>query len=397
MKNHLLASVAILTSIACGGPLGPEDPHSVPGGDRTAMHGVLTPFGFQAPAGLIKLQVQGTYGIETRDGLVVAKDAAAGYELVLTSDRWVNASIAPSSVTAVDHPGTYYAQSQPGQYINTSAYFPGAIVQVGNFSPGLAAIDARASADLVGRHLTCYAYTSANDIQYVNVWVMSASGDVLTVGYPYAGSPTDAKYLEYGDEGTACRDDSTGTFVGFVTDATQASARLQRIAGLGPWLDGMKNLAAVRNGPAWRLSLYRSPGTPLCLDIPWGSPYSGEAVNEYPCHYGPSQRFWLDYSVDSQNPRLVSDSSGLCIDVPGASTASGTALQQYPCHTGANQRFDFSLWNDGFGGWRVRPLSAVSANLCLSAQGGPTAAAARTEERMCWGGTADQRWYLSWQ
>ena len=134
----------------------------------------------------------------------------------------------------------------------------------------------------------------------------------------------------------------------------------------------------------------------MCADIPWGSPFAGDAVNQFSCHYGPSQRFWLDYSVDSSNPRLVSDSSGLCIDVPGSSTVPGTNLQQYGCHSGLNQRFEFTSWNDAYGGWRVRPLSGVGANLCLSVEGGSSPGSAPIEERPCVG-TWDQRWYLSWR
>jgi hypothetical protein len=322
----------------------------------------------------------------------VAKDATAGYQLVLTSERWVNSSMTPSTVTVV-HTPTVSGPSRPGRYINDSAFFPGALIQVADFAPSLAVIDSGPSANLIGHLLRCYEYSNPTTLQYVDVRVTAADGDTLTASYDNWEHYSVPQYLEYWDAGAACKDFATGNYVAFVKDANTVRATLHRIAGLSMWLDQMRNLARVRTGSSnARVALYNNLSTRMCADIPWGSPYSGEGVNQYPCHYAQSQRFWLDYSLDSNHPRLVSEASGLCIDIPGSSMASGTNLQQYPCHTGPNQRFEFSLWNDGFGGWRIRPLSA---NLCVSIEGGSSPNAMPIEERTC-GGTWDQRWYLTW-
>ena len=162
------------------------------------------------------------------------------------------------------------------------------------------------------------------------------------------------------------------------------------------WLGHLQNLGRVRthHGNA-RVAIYNNLSSPMCADIPWASPFSGEPMNQYPCHYGPAQRFWLDYGIEPDHPRLVSDASGLCADVPGASSAGGYNLQQYECHAGTNQRFELSLWGDSAGGWKVRPLSGLSANLCLGVEGGSSPNAAPLEQRSC-GGSWDQRWFLRW-
>jgi hypothetical protein len=396
--SHVGLALAVL-AIACGGTYPSEEPGA---GDKTAVvrekaiQGLRWRGGVE-PSGLVQVQTlaPGETYPQVHTGLVVAKDPTAGYQLILTSDRWVQSSMSPSTVTVVDDP-TVHGPSRPGRYINDSDFFPGAVVQVADFSPSLAPLDSRASADLVGRGLRCFEYSNPTTLQYVDVRVTSSDGDTLTAAYSPDQNYNVPQYLEYWDAGAMCRDWITGAFVAFVTDANTVRATLHRIAGLSTWLGHMQNLARVRTryGNA-RVAFYNNLSRRMCGDIPWGSPFSGEAINQYPCHYGPSQRFWLDYTIDANHPRLVSDASGRCADVPGSTTGSGSNLQQYDCHAGANQRFEFSLWGDSSGGWKVRPVSGLSANLCLGVEGGSSPNAAPLEQRGCWGGW-DQRWFLTW-
>jgi len=401
MKTSPIVSMLAVLAAGCGG-MDSSDDHAPPGMKITtrekAVQGLLWRGGVE-PRGLVQVQTlpPGATYPSSHTGLVVAKDSTAGYQLILTSERWVNASMTPSTVTALYQSTVNSSRSRQGRYINDSAFFPGAVVQVPDFDPSLANLDTRASSALVGRGLQCFVYSNSYTLQYVGVRVTGYDGDTLTASYAPNQEYNVPQVLEYWDAGAMCRDVITETFVAFVKTANTASVTLHRIAGLSTWLGQMQNLGRVRTryGNA-RAALYNNLSSPMCADIPWGSPFAGEAVNQYPCHYGPAQRFWLDYSIDSNNPRLVSDASGLCADVPNSSTSAGSNLQQYDCHAGANQRFELTLWGDSAGGWKLRPLSGRSANLCLSVDGGSSPNTAALEQRGC-SGAWDQRWFLSWR
>jgi hypothetical protein len=78
-----------------------------------------------------------------------------------------------------------------------------------------------------------------------------------------------------------------------------------------------------------------SAGQTVCLDIPFGNAYSGQNVNYYPCHYGPSQQFrisgwdagygmsWVTITPAS-NPNV-------CFDIRGGTTFGGEHLQLFTC------------------------------------------------------------------
>lgn len=394
MTRHLLAAFLVLAGACEGDGIEPADEVA---SDAVAIQGLRWRGGVE-PTGLVQIQRldAGQRYPSYHTGMVVAKDSSAGYLLVLTSEQVVNDGTTPSTVTVVDDP-TVYGPSQTGRYVNSSAFFPGAVIQTSDFSPSLAPLDGRASSALVGRALRCFQYSNPTTLQYVDIRVTGYAGDTLTAGYAPDQSYNVPQLLNAWDQGAMCSDWGTGGFVGFVTSANTINVTLQRIGGLSGWIGQMQSLARVRThyGNA-RVALYNNLSSPMCTDIPWGSPYANEPVNQYPCHYGSSQRFWLDYSIDPNYPRLVSDASGLCIDVANATGASGQNLQQYPCHTGSNQRFEFSLWGDSAGGWRIRPLSGLATNVCDSVEGGSSPNPAPLEQRSC-GGAWDQRWFLSWR
>ncbi|MEM9488178.1 MAG: RICIN domain-containing protein, partial [Myxococcota bacterium] len=180
--------------------------------------------------------------------------------------------------------------------------------------------------------------------------------------------------------------------VGFVDSVnSQGVAQVYLVRHIGEWISGMEHLTAARERNATRVSIYTKPNSTqrMCLDVPWGSPYQHTPVNQYPCHYGPAQVFYLDWK-GSSDATLIAASSGKCIDVPSGTSNSGQNLQIYTCHDGPNQRWDFDFHSSG-SGWRIYPLSASSR--CLSVEGGASTQSRVTEQRTCIG-SSDQRWYL---
>lgn len=338
-----------------------------------------------AIGGIVKITVNGQ--ADTHTGFLIAPN------LVLTSKNWMDWSTAPGTVTVVGGAGSFAPQSRVGSWINSSNRHAAALIQLAPFtgdSARVLPIDTRASSNLTGLVVRCYEHVG-DFLQYADMRITAANGDDLTLS-PSFGT------TESADAGAPCFDLSTWTAVAMVTPSVGATPHAFRIAGMQPWTEGMKNLAAARSSlNATRLSLYTiAPnGQRMCLDIPDASPLDGSAINVYPCHYGPTERFWLDYRADANRPRLVSDVSGRCADMPNASLASGSNYQQYGCHLGWNQRFELSLWNSGSGGWKLMPSHAPAQNLCLSVEGGPTATPHPTEQRTCTG-SADQRWFPVW-
>lgn len=339
--------------------------------------------------GIIKVAVAGQADVHT--GLQLRPD------MVVTSNAFIGHATAPASVTLTAAPGTASAQTATARGVNASDYFPAAILHHDDFSAANSfaySIDRRTSAQLVNEVVRCYEYVG-NRLNYADMRITAAvAGGALTVQSAFLTGDT----IEPGDAGAPCLDLDTWTAVGMVSSNGAGGLRLDRYAPMEVWFDGQRNVAGARDDVRnARLSLYTlAPnGQAMCLDIPFGSPYSGELPTVYPCHYGPAQRFWLDMRVDANRPQLVSDASGLCLDVPNASTAGGVNYQQYGCHTGFNQRFELTLWNDAAGGWKLRPAHATPQNLCLSVEGGPSAVSHAVEQRVCTG-AADQRWLPRW-
>jgi len=388
--HHRLSFTATgltLAAALAGGCLADAGDEGLATDDVATAEEAIQAGGGTAPiAGIIKIDVIGQ--ADTHTGLLLSPG------LVLTSGRWMSWQTTPSNVTATSGPGSSSPQVRTARFVNSSSYFPEAIAQVPPFTGGHAntvPIDTRSSAALLGVTLRCYEYVG-NQLRWADMRVAAASGDDLTLA-PVFGTVEDA------DAGAPCLDLSTYTAVAMVSSGPPVGpAKAHRLGGMQPWFDGMRNLFDTRNASSSsRLALYTiAPnGSQMCLDIPWGSPFDHEALNVYPCHFAPAQRFWLDYRVDAGRPRLVSDSSGRCADVPSSSLVSGTNYQQFGCHAGWNQRFELSIWNDAIGGWKLKPAHAPAQNLCLSVEGGPSNVSVPTEQRTCVG-TQDQRWWPRW-
>jgi len=80
-----------------------------------------------------------------------------------------------------------------------------------------------------------------------------------------------------------------------------------------------------------------------CMDIVGGSLADQAVVQQYTCHGGPNQQWYLIPFGSSGNHLIVSRNSGKCLDVAGGSLADYARIQQYRCHGGLNQQFRLQL------------------------------------------------------
>ncbi len=96
----------------------------------------------------------------------------------------------------------------------------------------------------------------------------------------------------------------------------------------------------------------------LCLTI--GSPGVVQ-IQQFRCHGGPDQLFWLTHHPGTPLYRLQSQMGNhLCFDVEGASTDHGARVFQNGCHQGSNQAFRLIPLPDG--SFQIR---AAHSDLCL--------------------------------
>lgn len=395
---------AFVSLLAAGCVAGDEEDFSSEdwGVDEQAITGTTVAF----QDGIIEVQVGG----ESHTGILLpACTAGVGGcpnpapAIVLTSEDWVGPATAPSSVGLARYANAGTAVVRTGRFVNTSVDFPGAVIQSSGWSNAQIIPRATGAAStFLNRQLNCFEYavngsTGQTVLKRATVTVSSVSGEDLIAN---------GNTLHTRDTGAVCVDVLTNQAVGMLRDVTinqnnqTTSATIRRYAGMQEWFDGLRTLSLVRTHSSnARLAFYNDLAARKCLDVPWGTVWN-TTVNQFPCHsnqgsgIGISQRFWLDYSVDANRPRFVSDASGKCLDIPSSSLASGQGIQQFPCHTGMNQRFDIDLWSTGQG-WRVRGAHDPAHNLCLSVDGGPTPQSRPIEQRTC-SGTTDQRWFITW-
>ncbi len=387
-RSMMLGWLGVLLSAGCGGD-GSEEGED----DAVARseHAIAAGHSVFSRAGIVSVTVAGDDNVHT--GLVIRADPLLLVPtMALTSARWVGTSTPPANLTVeAGNPGGS-PRAVAAKFVNTNAYHPtAAILQTAPLRSRVIPLDTRSGAAMVGAKLQCFEYVTRSDLQMVDVKVGSASGDDLTV----TSLSSLTGRLEDLDAGAVCLDTSTGAAVGQVTGAVGNESHVRRYASMTSWIEGMKNLAAVRaDSGSVKLALYTNPPGRMCLDIPYGSPFDNVPINQFPCHYAANQAFWLDYRADASRPSLVSEVSGRCLDVPGSERTSGTNLQQLGCLGQLNQQLDLSLWSSG-GGWRMQLAHAPSSNLCVSVEGGPSTTRHPTEQRTCHA-DADQRWYPAW-
>lgn len=137
-------------------------------------------------------------------------------------------------------------------------------------------------------------------------------------------------------------------------------------------------------------------GSLLCLDVVSASIASGANVQQFRCHYGTNQQWDI---VPNVSPNfepdgtflLINRNSGKCLDVVNASTADGANVQQFTCHRGANQRW-YIRSDLGRGGHaNSYRFVNVASGKCLDVVDASIANQANVQQFSCHGG-ANQRW-----
>lgn len=79
-----------------------------------------------------------------------------------------------------------------------------------------------------------------------------------------------------------------------------------------------------------------------CLDVSGASGSNGAYLQQYTCHGGLNQQWWLKPIIITGAGtyyEIISENSGKCLDIEDASQANRARAQQYTCHGKDNQLF----------------------------------------------------------
>lgn len=322
-------------------------------------------------------------GFLVRDNLAIGPDLTSP-----TTDtwRWTPGSSAPW---------------EPIAFINRTPNAPGlAVYQLRTNSVGATdRVDTRSAAALAAHTVQCWSNASGGGgPRSALLTITGGTAAELT-----ASSVVATEYVTAWDVGAPCTTTTTPHLVvGFVrtADTTNRTAVLTKASALRGWIDGMVNLGNVRadsrtRGP-FRLSTDPAIASAprLCIDVPNAAPSSAVPLQQYPCHTGANQIFYIDYRADQTYPQLVIASSGRCVDVANGDANPGEYIQQYDCHGGANQKFTLAVAANAV--TTIKPRSGVATDQCVAVRGGPTTSPAAIEQRTCTNNplTLQQWWRL---
>jgi hypothetical protein len=120
-----------------------------------------------------------------------------------------------------------------------------------------------------------------------------------------------------------------------------------------------------------------------CLDVAWGDPTTGTAVNLFTCNGTPAQRWHYDA------PSGTLTALGKCLDVPGARFENRNHLWIWDCNGTNAQRFQLVSTARGY---LVRP--AASSGFCVEVAGGFTDDWTPVQIFDC-NSTASQDWHFA--
>lgn len=330
------------------------------------------------PAGVVAVIDSQQSDVHT--GVVVAMDAAADWALVVTNQAWVSRANLTKVTVSSRQMGT--TVSRAAEYVNedpsTSNH---RVLQVSALPSGKATLSTRSADDLVKvvKQLRCYEHSSASKLLYTDVVIDTATNSEVV------GSSAAPYEVQASDLGAVCIDLLEQKVVGLVSNvSTDKKVTIRR---LGAIYADLENLAAVRADPrSVRWALKTSESTARCVEAGW-------LLGLHSCDLYQTQELWMDFTVDTERPRLVSDYTGRCIGVPAASTTSPTTLKLERCSTALSQRWDMTLWGDATGGWKIKPAHLPSKSYCLTANSLNV-----LEQRTCATGTTNlnQRWLPIW-
>lgn len=128
--------------------------------------------------------------------------------------------------------------------------------------------------------------------------------------------------------------------------------------------------------------------TGKCLDVAGNSLIDGGAVNQFGCHGGANQQWWVEPEASAPGFFSIRNQhSGRCVDDPAGGATPGR-MQQFGCHHGPNQLFRLEPVADHFRGMR---MVSQRSGRCLALAGGATGDGTAVVEQSCDSGLS-QRW-----
>ena len=348
-----------------------------------AEQSIVAPMG-TPPAEIIDLERTNiihnfALGFRVRDNLVVGP-----YLTPISTNDVLEYRLSPaSSLKRFLHD----ASGRP--YVSTAGTLPGLAVYNLDEPAGTAnRIDTRSTATLTGETLECWGFrpTTPNhwERRSVRVTVTGGTADEL------ATSPvTSTQFLETSDVGVPCITTTSPRLLSGIVktvDAATHAATLYRGGAIAYWFDGLAGLAGLRQdtrteGPyiIWTNPAAVSGPPKMCMDIPFANPHTQTWIQQYPCHNGDNQLYYVDHrSLTGAQPRLVSALSGRCLDIEWGDAVIGRHLQEYDCHDGNNQKFNLHSRSNA-------QIAPMSASLCVAVHGGPTTSPANLEQATCIG------------
>lgn len=368
-------------------------------------------------AGLVSITIQGDPLIHS--GIL------AGPNLVITGKRWFSANTNPNTVTvAHGHANNRTPETRTATHVWLHPSLPIALVRVHPTFSSIPAIafDGSNPGPAANSDLVCFGFSAGGDLKRAELRVQGSAQN----GYVIVSRARTDMILNDGS-GMPCFTTGTGgvatnVLAGIAVGTTGAAAADAKNIQVGAfffrdWIPNMKYLASTVLASRPRpLSLYvkpdpANPNRRLCLDIPFGSVAPNAAVNQYDCHGGANQLFFLHQFNDPRNTAIshqtiVQYNSGLCLDIPNGSRTAGVKVQQYPCHRMTNSAGGWLNQDWQYTVYPPQPpgglkFNQVFSNLCLSGPSGGAVAqnSVGVEQNTCQNGATNlnQRWFIQWK
>jgi len=392
----MMLRILIVAGLAAGCGIAPDD--DVAEVEQAAMGSSTVP----AP-GFVSLTVGSNATV--RSGLLVSP------RVVITSSRWMPQSSTDPRSIAVNHSDGTTTQTRHGRALNYHTNVALAIIDLDqpftNVPGPLPVLSAQTPQQFDSQDIVCRAFDQVANATLTHVGARALSStESQRMLFDSIFDPFHAQVMEDRNSGAACAhfDQNNVEQVVAIVDCAQESTnqctrdgagRLIAISSVRRWIDDMIWLSAVRSRAQGVYAIQPISPYYLCWDIQWGGLDDNYLLQQYACHGGANQWFYIDYDGGT-TARLVSAQSGKCIDIWGGSTTPGTQMQQFECWKRApsmepNQRFTIpSLTPGSWSTWSgtIRPLAGT--NLCLGVRGAPTSAPALIETQTCNGGAAQQ-------
>lgn len=357
--------------------------------------------------GLVKIIIQGDP--IPRTGLLISPN------LVLTSRRWLIASLVPRNVT-VEH--GYGSNRQIETKIATDIWrHPREILGLVRVSGGFSnapAVSYAATRPAVGANLLCFGFSEGGNIKRAELRVVAH--DISGSGYTAVSRARTDMVLDDG-AGIPCFAEVNGnvinTLIGIANKTSGADIGNWKnhqisTAVFKDWVPGMIHLSRVRSTGASPMNLYTrpnpsNPNQRMCLDIPVTYAVN-TIVNQKACDGSPGQLFYFHNFPDTRHPHvqhytIVDQNNGTCLTIPNSNTTPDTKVQQFPCNQGLNQDWDQSFY-------QPRPPEGIKflqirSKLCLSAPSPPNhqTNGLPVKQNSCLDSATNyhQRWFIQWR